>query len=51
MEGYWQDRVHKLRQHQMKREEVNEETFRETVDAVDKLFLKNLNKPICQEFR
>ncbi len=74
VEGYWQDRVKRLRDsvskhvcyqssslqecpaiclylQQLKREEVNEESFRETVEAVDKLFLKTLNKPVCQDRR
>jgi len=66
VEGYWQDRVKKLREHvkamrlslflnlflqQLSRENVAEETFRDTVNEVEKLFPKVKGQPICQNDR
>jgi len=51
VEEYWHNRVKDLRQHTLTASDLSEESFRSTVEAVDKMFLRSRARPICQESR
>ncbi|TRY71180.1 hypothetical protein TCAL_12355 [Tigriopus californicus] len=49
VEEYWQSRLQETRNHQLKATAINEESLHNTIAAVEKLFLKGRQAPICQE--
>eukprot|EP00095_Tigriopus_kingsejongensis_P008198 maker-scaffold895_size84271-snap-gene-0.22 protein:Tk08198 transcript:maker-scaffold895_size84271-snap-gene-0.22-mRNA-1 annotation:"coiled-coil-helix-coiled-coil-helix domain-containing protein mitochondrial" len=49
VEDYWQSRLRETRNHQLKATAINEENFHSTIEAVERLFLKSRQSPICQE--
>ncbi len=51
VESYWQQRLQAIREHHLKSGQIEEASFKATVDNVDKMFLKSRANPICSECR